>query len=58
MGGLMPNSQKQYVFSKEREIANVPFDFAQLVKIYGTDGVTTIDARRYSPSEFTDAEKK
>jgi len=32
-------------------------DFAQLVKIYGTEGHTKSDARRYSPSEFTGAEK-
>jgi hypothetical protein len=33
-------------------------DFAQLVKIYGTTGQTTSDARRYSPSEFTGSEKR
>jgi len=32
-------------------------DFAQLVKIYGNEGQTTSDARRYSPSEFSGSEK-
>ena len=33
-------------------------DFAQLVKIYGTQGQTKEDHRRYSPAECTGAEKR
>ena len=32
-------------------------DFAQLVKIYGNEGQTKEDARRYSPAQCTGAEK-
>ena len=33
-------------------------DFAQLVKIYGGEGQSKSDSRRYSPSEFTGSEKR
>jgi len=50
-GGL-----KAYVDAVEGAFGR-DIDFAQLVKIYGSEGVTTSDARRYSPSEFTGSEK-
>ncbi len=33
-------------------------DFAQLIKIYGNEGATKSDARRYSPAKFTGSEKR
>ncbi len=53
---LTTDGLKAYVEAVEGAFGR-DIDFAQLVKIYGTDGVTTSDARRYSPSEFTGAEK-
>lgn len=53
---LTTDGLKVYVNAVE-EAFGMDIDFAQLVKIYGTDGVITSDARRYSPSEFTGSEK-
>jgi|SRR5450759_458585 len=53
---LTTDGLKVYVNAVE-EAFGKDIDFAQLVKIYGTEGQTTNDARRYSPSEFTGAEK-
>ena len=35
----------------------VKIDFAQLIKIYGNEGQSKNDGRRYSPSEFSGSEK-
>lgn len=53
---LTTDGLKVYVEAIEEAFGR-DIDFAQLVKIYGSDGVTVNDARRYSPSEFTGAEK-
>ena len=54
---LTTDGLKAYVEAVEGAFGR-DIDFAQLVKIYGTEGVTTSDARRYSPSEFTGSEKR
>ncbi|KXS32534.1 MAG: Uncharacterized protein AWT59_1367 [Candidatus Gallionella acididurans] len=54
---LTTDGHKAYLEAVEEAFgANV--DFAQLIKIYGTLGQSTNDARRYSPSEFTGSEKR
>jgi len=53
---LTTDGLKVYVDAVEDAFGK-DIDFAQLVKIYGTEGQTKSDARRYSPSEFTGAEK-
>jgi IS1 family transposase len=53
---LTTDGLKVYVNAVE-EAFGQEIDFAQLVKIYGTEGQTKNDARRYSPSEFTGSEK-
>jgi IS1 family transposase len=53
---LTTDGLKVYVNAVE-EAFGKDIDFAQLVKIYGTEGQTTNDARRYSPSQFTGSEK-
>lgn len=53
---LTTDGLKVYVDAVETAFGK-DIDFAQLVKIYGTEGQATSDARRYSPSEFTGAEK-
>jgi IS1 family transposase len=53
---LTTDGLKTYVEAVEGAFGR-DIDFAQLVKTYGTDGQTTGDARRYSPSEFTGSEK-
>ena len=53
---LTTDGLKAYVEAVEGAFGR-DIDFAQLVKIYGTEGQTKSDARRYSPSEFTGAEK-
>lgn len=54
---LTTDGLKAYVEAVEGAFGR-DIDFAQLVKIYGTTGQTTRDARRYSPSEFTGSEKR
>lgn len=54
---LTTDGLKVYVNAVE-EAFGADIDFAQLVKIYGSEGITTSDARRYSPSEFTGSEKR
>lgn len=54
---LTTDGLKAYVEAVEGAFGR-DIDFAQLVKIYGTEGITTSDARRYSPSEFTGSEKR
>lgn len=53
---LTTDGLKTYIDAVEGAFGR-DIDFAQLVKTYGSDGQTTSDARRYSPSEFTGAEK-
>lgn len=53
---LTTDGLKAYVEAVEGAFG-CDIDFAQLVKIYGADGQTKSDARHYSPSEFTGAEK-
>lgn len=53
---LTTDGLKTYIDAVEGAFGR-DIDFAQLVKTYGTDGQTTGDARRYSPSEFTGSEK-
>lgn len=54
---LTTDGLKAYVEAVEGAFGR-DVDFAQLVKIYGSDGIATTDARRYSPSEFTGSEKR
>jgi IS1 family transposase len=53
---LTTDGHKAYLEAVEEAFGR-DVDFAQLVKIYGTEGQTKSDARRYSPSEFTGSEK-
>ena len=53
---LTTDGLKAYIGAVEESFGR-DIDFAQLVKIYGTTGQSTGDARRYSPSEFTGSEK-
>ncbi|MEO5971603.1 MAG: IS1 family transposase [Bdellovibrionia bacterium] len=54
---LTTDGLKAYVDAVEGAFG-ADIDFAQLVKIYGSEGMTKTDARRYSPSEFTGSEKR
>jgi len=53
---LTTDGLKVYVNAVEEAFGR-DIDFAQLVKIYGSEGIITTDARRYSPSEFSGSEK-
>jgi IS1 family transposase len=53
---LTTDGHKAYIEAVEESFGR-DIDFAQLVKIYGNEGQTKNDARRYSPSEFTGSEK-
>ncbi|MHB8847204.1 MAG: IS1 family transposase [Burkholderiales bacterium] len=53
---LTTDGLKAYVDAVEGAFGR-DIDFAQLVKIYGTEGQTSNDARRYSPSEYEGAKK-
>jgi IS1 family transposase len=53
---LTTDGLKAYVEAVESAFGR-DIDFAQLVKIYGSEGQPKSDSRRYSPSEFTGAEK-
>ena len=54
---LTTDGHKAYIEAVEESFGR-DIDFAQLIKIYGTLGQSTNDARRYSPSEFTGSEKR
>jgi IS1 family transposase len=54
---LTTDGHKAYLEAVEESFGR-DVDFAQLVKIYGGDGKSMGDARRYSPSEFTGSEKR
>ncbi|MDP3607997.1 MAG: IS1 family transposase [Methylophilus sp.] len=54
---LTTDGLKAYVEDIEGALG-ADIDFAQLVKIYGSEGIAKSDARRYSPSEFTGSEKR
>ncbi|MFZ2302406.1 MAG: DDE-type integrase/transposase/recombinase [Gallionella sp.] len=54
---LTTDGLKAYIEAVEESFGR-DIDFAQLVKIYGTTGQSTGDARRYSPSDFTGSEKR
>jgi len=54
---LTTDGHKSYLEAVEEAFGrNV--DFAQLVKIYGNEGQSKSDSRRYSPSEYTGSEKR
>jgi hypothetical protein len=53
---LTTDGHKAYLEAVEEAFGR-DIDFAQLVKIYGNEGQTKSDSRRYSPSEFTGSEK-
>ena len=50
------DGHKAYIEAVEEAFGR-DIDFAQLVKIYGTEGQSKSDSRRYSPSEFSGSEK-
>lgn len=54
---LTTDGHKAYLTAVEEAFGR-DIDFAQLIKLYGNDGQTNEDARRYSPAECTGAEKK
>lgn len=54
---LTTDGYKTYLTAVEESFGN-DIDFAQLIKVYGTEGQTKDDARRYSPAECTGTEKK
>jgi IS1 family transposase len=54
---LTTDGLKAYVEAAEGAFG-CDIDYAQLMKIYGSEGITRTDARRYSPSEFTGSEKR
>ncbi len=54
---LTTDGHKAYLNAVE-EAFGQDIDFAQLVKLYGNEGQTAQDARRYSPAQCTGAEKK
>ena len=54
---LTTDGLKVYVEAVEGAFGR-DIDFAQLVKIYGNEGQSKNDSRRYSPSEFTGSEKR
>lgn len=53
---LTTDGHKAYIEAVEEAFGR-DIDFAQLVKIYGTEGQSKSDSRRYSPSEFSGSEK-
>ncbi|HUW39059.1 MAG TPA: IS1 family transposase [Rhodocyclaceae bacterium] len=54
---LTTDCHKAYLQAFEESFGR-DIDFAQLVKLYGNEGQTKEDARRYSPAQCTGAEKK
>lgn len=54
---LTTDGHKMYVSAVEAAFAG-DIDYAMLVKHYGNSDQTKQDARRYSPAEFTSAEKR
>src|SRR6266704_423009 len=54
---LTTDGHKAYLLAVEEAFGR-DIDFAQLIKLYGNEGQTREDARRYSPAECTGAEKK
>jgi len=54
---LTTDGHKAYLEAVEEAFGR-DIDFAQLVKIYGSEGQPKSDSRRYSPSEFTGSEKR
>ena len=54
---LTTDGHKAYLEAVEGAFGS-DVDFAQLVKMYGNEGHTKSDSRRYSPSEFTGSEKR
>lgn len=54
---LTTDGLKAYITAVEEAFGR-DIDFAQLVKLYGNEGQTKEDARRYSPAQCTGAEKK
>lgn len=54
---LTTDGHKAYLEAVEEAFGR-DVDFAQLVKIYGNEGQTKNDSRRYSPSEFGGSEKR
>ena len=54
---LTTDGLKAYVDAVEGAFG-CDIDFAQLVKMYGSEGQSTNDSRRYSPSEFSGSEKR
>ena len=54
---LTTDGHKAYLEAVEEAFGR-DVDFAQLVKIYGNEGQSKNDSRRYSPSEFTGSEKR
>lgn len=54
---LTTDGHKAYLEAVEESFGR-DIDFVQLIKIYGNEGQTKNDSRRYSPSEFTGSEKR
>lgn len=54
---LTTDGYKSYLTAVEESFGD-DIDFAQLIKVYGTEGQTKDDSRRYSPAECTGTEKK
>ena len=54
---LTTDGLKAYVDAVEGAFG-CDIDFVQLVKMYGSEGQSTNDSRRYSPSEFSGSEKR
>ncbi len=57
MWQLTTDGLKAYVDAVEGAF-RADIDFAQLGKIYGSEGITKSDARRYNPSKFTGSAKR
>lgn len=53
---LTTDGHKAYIEAVEEAFGR-DIDFAQLVKMYGSEGQSKSDSRRYSPSEFSGSEK-
>lgn len=54
---LTTDGHKAYIEAVEESFGR-DIDFAQLIKIYGNEGQTKADSRRYSPAECTGTEKR
>jgi IS1 family transposase len=54
---LTTDGHKAYLDAVE-DAFGAGIDFAQLIKLYGTEGQTKEDSRRYSPAECTGIEKR